>query len=49
MASNYNLLPRPAVVAVAGGRARLLVRRETPADVLARDGGGTPVDLGAAS
>ena len=47
MASNYNLLPRPAVVAVAGGRARLLVRRETPADVLARDAGGTDVDLAA--
>jgi diaminopimelate decarboxylase len=49
MASNYNLLPRPAVVAVADGRAKLLVRRETPADVLARDGGGAPIDLAAAA
>jgi diaminopimelate decarboxylase len=45
MASNYNLLPRPAVVAVAGGQAHLLLRRETGADVLARDGGGAPIDL----
>jgi diaminopimelate decarboxylase len=49
MASNYNLLPRPAVVAVADGRARLLVRRETLADVLARDAEGVPIDLADAS
>ena len=29
MASNYNHVPRPPVVAVAGGAARVLVRRET--------------------
>jgi diaminopimelate decarboxylase len=29
MASNYNRVPRPAVVFVAGGRAREVLRRET--------------------
>lgn len=37
MASNYNKVPRPAVVFVAGGRARLVVRRETLDDLLALD------------
>ena len=37
MASNYNYVPRPAVVAVAGGSARLLVRRETMDDLLRLD------------
>ena len=37
MASNYNLVPRPAVVLVADGHARLLQRRETTEDLLARD------------
>ncbi|MDI7275492.1 MAG: diaminopimelate decarboxylase [Anaerolineae bacterium] len=37
MASNYNLVPRPAVVLVRGGKACLLQRRETAADLLARD------------
>jgi diaminopimelate decarboxylase len=39
MASNYNLLPRPAAVMVAEGEARLVQRRETVEDVLARDAG----------
>ncbi|GAA4540175.1 diaminopimelate decarboxylase [Mycobacterium paraffinicum] len=39
MASNYNLVGRPAVVGVRDGRARELVRRETIADLLARDRG----------
>ena len=39
MASNYNYLARPPVVAVRDGVARLLVRRETEADLLARDMG----------
>jgi diaminopimelate decarboxylase len=39
MGSNYNLLPRPAVVFVADGRARLVIRRETDADLLATDVG----------
>lgn len=39
MASNYNHVPRPPVVAVAGGRSRVIVRRETEADLLALDVG----------
>lgn len=39
MASNYNHVPRPAVIAVADGRARVIVRRETEADLLALDVG----------
>ena len=35
MGSNYNALPRPAAVLVAGGVARLIRRRETLADLLA--------------
>lgn len=35
MASNYNHLPRPAVVAVIDGKARLIVRRESITDLLA--------------
>ncbi|RJQ66950.1 diaminopimelate decarboxylase [Pseudonocardiaceae bacterium YIM PH 21723] len=34
MASNYNRLPRPAVVAVRDGESRLLLRRETDEDLL---------------
>ena len=37
MASNYNNLPRPAVVAVRDGLARVLVRRETIDDILRLD------------
>ncbi|NYF10333.1 diaminopimelate decarboxylase [Leifsonia sp. AK011] len=37
MASNYNYLGRPPVVAVLDGRARLIVRGETEADLLSRD------------
>ncbi len=37
MANNYNHVPRPPVVAVSGGVARLLVRRETEDDLLALD------------
>ena len=37
MGSNYNKLPRPAVVFVADGDARLVVRRETDDDLLATD------------
>lgn len=39
LASNYNYLPRPAVVAVTRGRARVIVRGESEADLLARDPG----------
>ncbi len=37
MASNYNLLPRPAAVMVRDGEARLVQRRETVEDLLARE------------
>jgi diaminopimelate decarboxylase len=39
LASNYNHLPRPGVVAVADGRAREIVRRETLDDLLRLDVG----------
>jgi diaminopimelate decarboxylase len=39
MASNYNHVTRPPVVAVSGGASRVLVRRETEADLLALDTG----------
>jgi hypothetical protein len=42
MASNYNLSPRPAVVIVGDGRARLIRRRETYADLLSSDVFDTP-------
>ena len=41
LASNYNYLGRPAVVAVRDGAARVIVRRETEADLLSRDVGVT--------
>ncbi|WP_432045565.1 diaminopimelate decarboxylase [Streptomyces asiaticus] len=39
MASGYNLVGRPPVVAVADGRARLLIRRESLDDIRGRDVG----------
>jgi diaminopimelate decarboxylase len=39
LASNYNYTPRPPVVAVRGGEARVIVRGETVDDLLARDAG----------
>lgn len=39
MASNYNLVPRPPVLAVRDGAVRVLVRRETLEDLLALDQG----------
>jgi diaminopimelate decarboxylase len=39
MASNYNHVPRPAVVAVKDGGSRLVLRRETTEDLLALDAG----------
>ncbi len=39
MASNYNLVPRPPVVALAEGGTRVLVRRETEDDLLGLDVG----------
>jgi len=37
MASNYNVLPRPAIVMVKEGRARLIRRRETYQDLMNLD------------
>ena len=39
MASNYNHVPRPPVVAVRDGSATVIVRRETEADLLSLDTG----------
>lgn len=39
MASNYNHVPRPPVVAVRDGEARVIVRRETEEDLLRLDVG----------
>jgi len=39
LASNYNYLGRPPVVAVRDGVARVIVRGETEADLLSRDAG----------
>ncbi|WP_144765336.1 diaminopimelate decarboxylase [Curtobacterium sp. 9128] len=48
LASNYNHVGRPPVVAVADGRARILVRGETIDDLLARDTGVSGAAAGAA-
>ncbi|WP_235563048.1 diaminopimelate decarboxylase [Microbacterium sp. Root53] len=45
LASNYNHVPRPPVVAVTGGTARIIVRGERIEDLLARDAG---IDTGSA-
>jgi diaminopimelate decarboxylase len=37
MASNYNAVPRPPVVAVKDGRSRVMLRRESVDDLLALD------------
>ena len=37
MASNYNKVPRPAVAFVRDGRARVVIRRETPDDLVRLD------------
>jgi len=39
MASNYNMVGRPPVVAVGPGGARVILRRETVGDLLALDVG----------
>ena len=39
LASNYNYLPRPAMVSVQVGKAQLLMRAETEADMFSRDPG----------
>ena len=42
MGSNYNKVPRPAVVFCRDGNARVVVRRETDDDLLRTDVGGDP-------
>ena len=37
MATNYNHVPRPPVIAVKDGKARIILRRETEADLLGLD------------
>ncbi len=37
MASNYNRVPKPPVVMVSGGKSKLVVRRETYEDIIAKD------------
>jgi diaminopimelate decarboxylase len=37
LASNYNFMTRPPVVAVRNGKVRLVVRGETESDLLSRD------------
>lgn len=37
MSSNYNRIPRPPVVMLRGGEARVVVKRETPEDVARND------------
>ena len=44
LSSNYNHVPRPPVVAVLDGRARVIVHGETIDDLLGRDAG---IDLAA--
>ncbi|AQT80601.1 diaminopimelate decarboxylase [Mycolicibacterium litorale] len=39
MASSYNMVGRPPLIAVANGRCQQLIRRETVADLLSRDCG----------
>jgi diaminopimelate decarboxylase len=48
MASNYNFVPRPPVVAVRDGAAQVIVRRETEADLLALDPGVAAAPAGVA-
>lgn len=37
MASNYNRIPRPAMVAVSNGEAKVIVKRETYEDIIKND------------
>jgi diaminopimelate decarboxylase len=39
LASNYNYLPRPAIVAVLEGKVKVLMNAETESDMLSRDPG----------
>jgi diaminopimelate decarboxylase len=46
LASNYNYLTRPAIVAVKAGKAQLILRAETEADMFTRDPGYSPEKTG---
>jgi len=37
MSSNYNRIPKPAVVFVNKGESRIAVKRETPEDIIRND------------
>ena len=37
MASNYNRIPRPAMVSVSGGKSKVIVKRESYEDILRND------------
>ena len=37
MASNYNRVPRPAVIFVENGKAQEVIKRETYADLISHD------------
>lgn len=37
MASNYNRLPRPAMIEIAGGEAKIMIKRETFEDIVRLD------------
>ena len=37
MASNYNRIPRPPVILIKDGKARVAVRRETYEDIVRND------------
>ncbi len=47
LASNYNYVPRPPIVAVRAGQARVIVRGESIDDLLARDAGADTFTEGA--
>ena len=37
MSSNYNRIPKPAVIFISNGEARVVVKRETPEDIIRND------------
>ena len=37
MSSNYNRLPRPAMISVRGGKSKVIVKRETYDDIIRND------------
>ncbi len=37
MSSNYNRLPRPAMISVSGGKSKIIVKRETYEDIIRND------------